>query len=140
MTPTSDMIYFWSGCQVEGLWCEPHHGAHLNFQAASRIVLSELTVKVPCLVWFYVHGIPFGVDCSARKRCCSPCSIFLQSLPMLIAGNAGGVQPSSSSFFISVSSVSAGGVRKTAPREGRSEALLGGERTFICMKTLYFFF
>lgn len=68
MTPASVTMYFWSGCQVETLWCEPHHELTRIFKLP--LVLSEWVLEVPCLVWFYVHWIPFTVDCSARKCCC----------------------------------------------------------------------
>lgn len=79
VTPASVMMCFCSGCQVEALWCEPHHELTGIFKLPLRVCFQSEWWR--CLGWFYVHWIPSPVGCLARKCCCSPCSVILQSVP-----------------------------------------------------------
>lgn len=148
MTPTSVMMCFWSGCQVEGLWCKPHYELTRIFKLLLRecfqnqwrcLFLGGFFFKWDSLFYQNDTESPLlWTNCSHRKCCCSPCSVFLQSLPVLISGNAGESQLILL-FHLHPLRVCRG-IRKTAPGEGSSKALLGGGRTIIYMKIPFFFF
>lgn len=138
MTPASVTMYFWSGCQVETLWCEPHHELTRIFKLPLRVCFQNECWRCLVSCGFMCTESPLLWTAQPENAAASfPCSVFLQSLPVLITGSAGGSQPSSSPFFISVSPVSAGGDQKksTWRRPARRRNLF----TFISMKTPYFF-
>lgn len=144
MTPTSVMMCFWSGCQVEGLWCEPHQELTWIFQLHLRECFQNewwrcLFLGIFFFKWdsiFYQNGTESPLLWTAQPENAAAPLLCLPSVSSRFNHRkCRGIPAQLIPPFSSPSTQCLQGGSGKPPGEGSSEALLGEGRTFIYMKT-----